>query len=138
MTDNTNTTNLMPRPSTSGNNTSLNNDTSAKDIICSCNLPAIQLTTKKDGPNKGRQFYKCPNGLQNNGCNFFLWASEVNTTTADNNTITIPTVVQCNCNQAATLRTVSKDGPNKGRQFYSCSKPVGQGCNFFKWADQVI
>lgn len=29
--------------------------------------------------------------------------------------------------------TVSKDGPNKGRQFYKCSKQPP--CNFFEWAD---
>lgn len=46
-------------------------------------------------------------------------------------------VIMCTCNQPATLRTVSKEGPNKGRQFYSCAKPMGQGCNFFKWADEV-
>ncbi|XP_025831601.1 DNA topoisomerase 3-alpha-like [Agrilus planipennis] len=41
------------------------------------------------------------------------------------------------CNTPATLRTVSKAGPNKGRQFYCCPKPMGQGCNFFKWADET-
>lgn len=30
---------------------------------------------------------------------------------------------------------VIKDGPNKGRPFYCCSKPQSQGCGFFKWAD---
>ena len=28
--------------------------------------------------------------------------------------------VKCKCNGAAKLNTVSKDGPNKGRQFYCC------------------
>ena len=32
--------------------------------------------------------------------------------------------------------TVQKDGPNKGRQFYGCPKPRGEGCNFFQWADE--
>lgn len=45
--------------------------------------------------------------------------------------------IRCNCQLQAQLRTVQKDGPNKGRQFYSCSKPIGEGCNFFKWADDV-
>ena len=31
--------------------------------------------------------------------------------------------------------TVQKEGPNKGRQFYGCPAPRGQGCNFFQWAD---
>jgi len=33
-------------------------------------------------------------------------------------------------------RTVQKDGPNKGRPFYCCSKPRDQGCGFFQWADE--
>lgn len=32
-------------------------------------------------------------------------------------------------------RTVSKEGANKGRQFYCCAKPRGQGCDFFEWGD---
>ena len=32
--------------------------------------------------------------------------------------------------------TVQKEGPNKGRQFYGCPKPRGEGCNFFQWADE--
>ncbi|XP_067938949.1 DNA-(apurinic or apyrimidinic site) endonuclease 2-like [Watersipora subatra] len=39
------------------------------------------------------------------------------------------------------LKTVSKTGSNKGRQFYSCSRPVGlpgdrqARCSYFAWAD---
>ncbi len=39
------------------------------------------------------------------------------------------------------LLTVNKSGPNKGRKFYTCSRPMGHAtdrearCNFFKWAD---
>ncbi|XP_074530606.1 endonuclease 8-like 3 [Halichoeres trimaculatus] len=35
----------------------------------------------------------------------------------------------------AVLRTVQKDGDNKGRQFYSCSLPRETKCDFFEWAD---
>ncbi|XP_034399225.1 endonuclease 8-like 3 [Cyclopterus lumpus] len=35
----------------------------------------------------------------------------------------------------AALRTVHKDGDNKGRQFYACSLPRETKCNFFEWAD---
>lgn len=31
----------------------------------------LRLTVKKDGPNKGREFYKCP---KQPPCNFFEWA----------------------------------------------------------------
>ena len=33
--------------------------------------------------------------------------------------------------------TVQKDSPNRGRQFYACSKPQHERCNFFKWADDI-
>ena len=33
--------------------------------------------------------------------------------------------------------TVKKDGPNKGRKFFKCSKPEGSQCDFFKWADNT-
>ncbi|XP_020500742.2 endonuclease 8-like 3 isoform X1 [Labrus bergylta] len=35
----------------------------------------------------------------------------------------------------AVLRTVHKDGDNKGRTFYSCSLPRETKCDFFEWAD---
>lgn len=35
-------------------------------------------------------------------------------------------------------KTVIKEGPNKGRVFLSCPKPMGQGCNFFQWSDQTV
>lgn len=40
---------------------------------CSCNADAKELTVKKDGPNKGRAFYRCGN---NDNCNFFAWKDE--------------------------------------------------------------
>ncbi|CCM01835.1 uncharacterized protein FIBRA_03903 [Fibroporia radiculosa] len=57
--------------------------------------------------------------------------------------------------EPAKLYTVNKQGPNKGKKFYICSRPVGPGydkgkgerprdevnhqyrCNFFKWASDV-
>ncbi|KAH9933485.1 Endonuclease/exonuclease/phosphatase [Fomitopsis serialis] len=57
--------------------------------------------------------------------------------------------------EPAKLWTVNKPGPNKGKKFYLCSRPVGPGydkgkgerlreevnheyrCNFFKWASEV-
>ena len=32
---------------------------------------------------------------------------------------------------------MQKDGPNKGRQFFTCSKPRDDQCGFFEWADDV-
>ena len=43
----------------------------------------------------------------------------------------------CLCSLPATRRTVSKDGPNKGKQFWGCSKDFNapDNCKFFEWAD---
>lgn len=41
----------------------------------------------------------------------------------------------CHCSEPAVSRTVSKEGANKGRPFYCCAKPRGQGCDFFEWGD---
>nr|XP_973578.2 PREDICTED: DNA topoisomerase 3-alpha [Tribolium castaneum] len=127
-----NTTTFNPTPGPSGpsnrSNTTMNQD----DIVCACNLEAVQLTVRKDGPNKGRKFYKC----KNQTCDFFLWASDepsnANTTINSQQ----QNDVKCKCDLPASRRTVSKEGPNKGRPFYCCPKPMGQGCGFFQWADE--
>lgn len=41
--------------------------------------------------------------------------------------------VKCRCNVPAGERTVVKEGPNKGRRFWTCSNS-GQ-CDFFEWMD---
>ncbi|XP_025418842.1 DNA topoisomerase 3-alpha [Sipha flava] len=45
--------------------------------------------------------------------------------------------VCCQCGDGAKLLTVTRETPNKGRQFYGCSKPISapDRCNFFLWAD---
>jgi DNA topoisomerase-3 len=39
-------------------------------------------------------------------------------------------IPQCDCNQDGAIRTVGKDGPNKGRKFYGCGN--NSTCNFFQ------
>ena len=50
----------------------------------------------------------------------------------DDNNAAIPS---CKCNEPAAERTVSKDGDNKGRKFFTCSKGRDNGCDFFDWND---
>ncbi|XP_033122340.1 uncharacterized protein LOC117121304 isoform X2 [Anneissia japonica] len=42
----------------------------------------------------------------------------------------------CQHNTMAKMICVKKDGPNKGRFFYTCSQPRSSQCKFFLWADQ--
>ncbi|KAM9098574.1 DNA topoisomerase 3-alpha [Sarcophilus harrisii] len=122
-------------------------------VMCNCGQEALLLTVRKEGPNQGRLFYKC----NTNNCNFFLWAdSHQGTEVASSSRIRTPSHFQgnstnsggrqdgfgnhgsaiCMCNQPAITRTVQKEGPNKGRQFHTCSKPREQQCGFFQWADE--
>ncbi|KAK2412105.1 hypothetical protein QL285_047328 [Trifolium repens] len=44
---------------------------------------------------------------------------------------------ECFCHVRAVIRTVRKDGPNKGKKFWGCrnyvSRDVDCGCSFFDW-----
>eukprot|EP00057_Strongylocentrotus_purpuratus_P016863 XP_011671337.1 PREDICTED: DNA topoisomerase 3-alpha [Strongylocentrotus purpuratus] len=156
-------------------NGSKSSSSTSNAVVCSCGQDAVQLTVRKEGPNQGRQFFKCQSG----GCNFFLWSEEntENTSTPDlgntgrNNTspsfsggFDTPATglngmadrssgygtdggdqgsstnvwgeVMCQCNAAAVQRTVQKEGPNQGRQFYVCGKPRDKQCSYFQWADE--
>ncbi|XP_061158338.1 DNA topoisomerase 3-alpha [Syngnathus typhle] len=146
-----------PRPPPGGDNIGPpSNDV----IVCNCGQDAILLTVRKDGPNQGRQFYKCNSG----SCHFFLWADPPSHQGAQQNHWPPPPPppraptpplgfrntaggggsrpkggagdTKCNCNLATVMRTVQKDGPNKGRVFHTCGKPRDQQCNFFQWADE--
>lgn len=136
-------------------------------VVCNCGEEAVLLTVRKEGPNQGRQFYKCNSG----NCNFFLWADQQ----LDNRSMGAPQgfvpppvsvgrgertmgrswsesspgsgeggrgdgggTATCRCDQPAVTRTVQKEGPNKGRQFHTCPKPREQQCGFFQWADENV
>ncbi|XP_052587465.1 protein ZGRF1 [Peromyscus californicus insignis] len=43
----------------------------------------------------------------------------------------------CHHNQPAKLVMVKKEGPNKGRLFYTCDRPKGNQCKFFKWLEEA-
>lgn len=142
------TTQPRPPPGGSGANSDV--------IVCNCGQEALLLTVRKDGPNQGRQFYKCNAG----SCNFFLWADQPSQQGAlpaqrtlqpprpslgNRNTLgggrgreagDHEQEIMCKCDEVAVTRTVQKDGPNKGRTFHTCGKPREQQCGFFQWADE--
>ncbi|XP_059991608.1 DNA topoisomerase 3-alpha isoform X5 [Lagenorhynchus albirostris] len=129
-------------------------------VTCNCGREALLLTVRKEGPNQGRQFYKCSGG----GCSFFLWADSGHPE-AGGPPSEVPRPpggslgrppgsgkplgrpgspgdggggACCLCSQPAVTRTVQKDGPNKGRQFHTCAKPREQQCGFFQWVDENV
>ncbi|XP_011755460.2 DNA topoisomerase 3-alpha isoform X1 [Macaca nemestrina] len=140
----------LPPPTAAGESNS---------VTCNCGQEAVLLTVRKEGPNQGRQFFKCNGG----SCNFFLWADSPNQGAGGppasayrplGGSLGRPpgpgihlggfgnpgdgsgTGTSCLCSQPAVTRTVQKDGPNKGRQFHTCAKPREQQCGFFQWVDE--
>ena len=52
--------------------------------------------------------------------------------------LNVPQLSCCNSYICVCRFTVHKEGPNKGRQFYSCCKPQSDTnrCKYFQWADE--
>nr|XP_047132275.1 DNA topoisomerase 3-alpha isoform X2 [Hydra vulgaris] len=116
-----------------------NNQGDDSNVVCNCNQSAIKLVVKKEGPNQGRQFFKC--GQSDRPCNFFLWSEEQGNKSLQNVNKPISNTnndTKCGCELPAAQRTVQKDGPNKGRQFYCCPNSRGEQCSFFQWVDQAL
>jgi hypothetical protein len=44
--------------------------------MCKCGVPSLLLTVSKEGPNQGREFWRCPNGQSVGDCQFFEWYDE--------------------------------------------------------------
>ncbi|KAL9917189.1 topoisomerase 3-alpha isoform 2-T2 [Glossina fuscipes fuscipes] len=121
-------------------------------VVCNvCFQPAKELTVK-NGLNKGRLYYVCS---KSNPCKFFQWANESHVTNdntpawgsngnledsnsstlTDNIAVNLPKI-DCHCHKSSSSLTVRKEGPNKGRRFYTCSNR-NKSCDFFKWADDL-
>eukprot|EP00045_Choanoeca_perplexa_P016767 m.230644 g.230644 ORF g.230644 m.230644 type:complete len:1080 (+) comp17354_c0_seq4:65-3304(+) len=106
---------------------------------CNCKRPSSRFEAKS-----GVVYLKCL--LGDNGCGFFQAENEYGASTKSfgggsqgRGQGQAEAGMRCNCGQAAVMRTVRKEGANKGRQFYCCSKPSGDDarCDFFMWADDT-
>ncbi|RLN98490.1 hypothetical protein BBJ28_00022903 [Nothophytophthora sp. Chile5] len=85
----------------------------------------------REGPNKGRLFFVC-SLPQSDQCSFFAWASDGNAEGGG------PVVKCAGHDEPCVERTVKKEGPNKGRLFYSCRRPqTDTNCGFFQWKDEM-
>ncbi|XP_070613563.1 endonuclease 8-like 3 isoform X3 [Erythrolamprus reginae] len=78
---------------------------------------------RKDGENKGRQFYACPLPREAR-CNYFEWAD-----------LHFPF---CNHGNRCIMRTVLKIGPNNGKHFFVCPLGKDKQCDFFQWAENGL
>ncbi|NXX80483.1 NEIL3 Endonuclease, partial [Urocolius indicus] len=82
-----------------------------------CSLRVV----RKDGENKGRQFYTCPLPRETR-CNYFQWAD-----------LNFPF---CNHGKRCVTKTVLKIGPNNGKNFFVCPLVKEKQCGFFQWAEE--
>jgi len=103
---------------------------------CPCGVPSIQLTTRKEGPNCGRTFYKCSKP-QGEHCNYFQWADEPPRVPGQAPQQQQADGPPCLCGQPTAQRTTRKEGPNLNRVFNTCAKPQGEQCGYFQWADEA-
>ncbi|KFU97659.1 Endonuclease 8-like 3, partial [Pterocles gutturalis] len=81
-----------------------------------CSLRVV----RKDGGNKGRQFYTCPLPRETR-CDYFQWAD-----------LNFPF---CNHGKRCVMKTVLKIGPNNGKNFFVCPLGKEKECGFFQWVE---
>ncbi|KFW10189.1 Endonuclease 8-like 3, partial [Eurypyga helias] len=86
---------------------------------CLCSLRVV----RKDGGNKGRQFYTCPLPRETR-CDYFQWAD-----------LNFPF---CNHGKRSVMKTVLKIGPNNGKNFFACPLGKEKQCGFFQWAENGL
>jgi hypothetical protein len=110
---------------------------------CKCQLPAVSRIVSKEGVNKGKEFFVCSKGESEGKCRFFEWADD-KTVNNTKQPIVSPRISPsnsqssertCKCQLPAVSRIVAKEGVNKGKEFFVCSKGMSDKCSFFEWAD---
>lgn len=48
----------------------------------------------------------------------------------------LPVAPLCNCHEPCRRLHVKKPGPNEGKAFYNCARPMNQACKYFIWAQE--
>jgi hypothetical protein len=133
-------------------------------LMCHCGLTTVLREVKKDGPNKEKLFYTCSKSYEEK-CNYFMWKDESDKKRGINVNIK-PTLLKdpelceerketteeydekyykqqqkmglmCYCKLPSVSREVKKDGPNKGKVFYTCSRYFDDKCKYFVWKDEI-
>ena len=90
---------------------------------CPCGLPMSTFTSRKPGPNEGKELLCCSAQPKSAQCKAFLWVHELE-----------PGAVCPSCQGPAVRKLVSK-GKNEGRPYLKCA--LGTCDDYFEWADEA-
>lgn len=128
-------------------------------LMCHCNLTTVLRQVSKDNLNKGKLFYCCSRNREEQ-CDYFMWKDEslkrinknfeekkneeITSNESEDNTESESNSEnesdsneelerKCDCKLTAVIREVKKDGPNKGRLFYTCPRYYDKKCGYFMW-----
>jgi hypothetical protein len=127
-------------------------------LMCHCGTTNVLREVKKEGVNKGKMFYTCSNSYDEK-CDYFMWKDESDKKRGLNVTINIKSHeeqkeseeeydekyykqqqklgLMCYCKLPSVSREVKKEGANKGKIFYTCSRYFDDKCKYFVWKDEI-
>jgi hypothetical protein len=136
-------------------------------LMCHCGLTTVLREVKKDGPNKEKLFYTCSKSYEEKCNYFMWKDESdkkrginVNIKSIQSSILKDPELCEerkesteehdekyykqqqkmgliCYCKLPSVSREVKKDGPNKGKIFYTCSRYFDDKCKYFVWKDEI-
>ena len=136
-------------------------------LMCHCGLTSVLREVKKDGPNKEKMFYTCSKSYDDKCNYFMWKDESdkkrginVNIKSIQSSILKDPELCEerkesteehdekyykqqqkmgliCYCKLPSVSREVKKDGPNKGKIFYTCSRYFDDKCKYFVWNDEI-
>ena len=89
--------------------------------LCICGTVRDKRVAGQTSKFPGRSFFAC------GSCGKFDWADQPGHIASAAGPV-------CECGKASVQRAVKKEGPNKGRKFWSCAM-WPQGCTFFEFQE---
>lgn len=134
-------------------------------LMCHCGLTTVLREVRKDGPNKGKTFYTCSKYYEEK-CDYFMWKDESDKKRGISVNVQSTILkeepelceerkesteehdekyykqqqkmgLMCYCKLPSVEREVKKDGPTKGKIFYTCSRYFDDKCKYFVWKDEI-
>lgn len=115
-----------------------------EEVLCKCNQKALLQTVKKEGTNKGRNFYTC--GTRT--CHFFVWQDQkpnpnqfYNNKSTQNKNSDQPNIVpKCPVHNCPCIRKIvsSAISSNRGKYYYTCPNSSKEKKCFFLWENEFF